>query len=84
MKKTIHTVNFIALVAVLSLLVVLFFRVNGNPTLQVAIGILLPVLYVTWGILHHAFEKTLHPKIVVEYLLVGAIALILILTVAWT
>jgi len=51
--------------------------------MQILIGVLLSVLYATWGIIHHAMAGDLHPKVVVEYLLVGAIAVTLIVTVVW-
>ena len=38
------------------------------------------VAYVLWGFIHHAMRKDLHQKIVVEYLLIGAIAIVLLVT----
>jgi len=36
------------------------------------------LFYLIWGIIHHFLEKTLHLKIVVEYILIGATALFLL------
>lgn len=32
------------------------------------------LFYIFWGIIHHLIEQTLHFKIVLEYILIGAIA----------
>jgi len=82
-KRWIPIINFIVLGIILSSTVLLFYGSRGNTSMQVLIGILLSVLYVTWGIIHHAMKGDLHPKVVVEYLLVGAIAITLIITVVW-
>jgi hypothetical protein len=82
-KRWIPMVNFIALAVILSSTVLLFWGNRGNTSMQILIGILLSLLYVTWGIIHHAMKGDLHPKVVVEYLLVGAIAITLIITVVW-
>jgi len=36
------------------------------------------IFYIGCGIIHHLLEKTLHLKIVVEYILIGATALFLL------
>lgn len=36
------------------------------------------LFYISWGIIHHHLEKTLHLKVVVEYILIGAITLFLL------
>ena len=82
-KRMVSYINFTALTIILSSTVFLFFLVRDNKSMQILIGVLLSVLYATWGIIHHAMAGDLHPKVVVEYLLVGAIAGTLIVTVVW-
>jgi len=82
-KKWISVTNFTILAIILISTVLLFLLVQDNKSLQVRIGILLSVLYVSWGIIHHSMIGSLHPKVVIEYLLVGAIAVTLIITVVW-
>jgi len=40
--------------------------------------LLFVAFYILWGVYHHAQEKTVHIKNVVEYILVGFLALILL------
>lgn len=82
-KRWIPTVNFIALSIILILTVCLFWQVGDNKSMQIVVGIFLAVLYAAWGIIHHVMTGDLHPKIVVEYLLVACIAVTLIITVVW-
>lgn len=59
----------------------MFFLTAGNTALQTMVGIVTAVSYIIWGIIHHALEGELHPKIVIEYILIGSIAIMLILTI---
>ncbi len=34
--------------------------------------------YILWGIIHHARDQTLHLKVVLEYILIGALAMLLL------
>lgn len=77
MKRMSH---FIVLVALLAVGVLTFIYVRPNTTLQLFVGIITASAYVLWGIIHHAIQKDLHQKIVVEYLLIGAIAIVLLVT----
>jgi len=80
MKKN-SIINYIVLVLILTGGVVSFYTVRSNPTLQLLIGVVTSVSYVLWGIIHHYMDRSLHKKIVVEYLLIGAIAIVLLATV---
>lgn len=51
---------------------------RGEKTIQYMILIAFVSFYITWGIYHHIVEDTLHLKIVVEYILVGATILFLL------
>lgn len=55
---------------------------QGNVPLQLAIGITTAAAYVAWGIIHHALIGDLHRKVVIEYVLVGLIAVVLLITLA--
>lgn len=54
---------------------------DTNRGAQLVVGIVTSVAYVVWGIIHHALEGDLHRKVVVEYALMGVIAVILLMTV---
>ena len=77
-RKLIH---YIALLVILGLGVWGFYLVRPNVSLQLLIGIATSVAYVLWGVVHHAIEGDLHHKIVIEYILIGAIAIVLLVTI---
>jgi hypothetical protein len=80
MKKN-SIINYTVLILILFGGVVSFYTVRSNPTLQLMIGVVTSVSYVLWGIIHHYMDRSLHKKIVIEYLLIGAIAIVLLATV---
>ena len=71
-------IHFLVLLGIMSIGAVSFFASQGNAGLQFFIGVVTSVAYVIWGILHHALLGDLHKKIVVEYILIGAIAVLLL------
>ena len=73
-------IHFLVLVAILAGGIFTFIYVRPNTTLQLFVGIITAVTYVLWGLIHHAIKKDLHRKIMVEYLLIGAIAIVLLVT----
>jgi len=76
-----HLLHFIVLAAILAGGVTAFMYVAPNSSLQLIIGVITSVAYVFWGLVHHAMKKDLHKKIVVEYILIGAIAIVLLATI---
>jgi hypothetical protein len=54
---------------------------QGNKSLQLTAGIAMSVAYVFWGILRHAMIGDLHRRLVVEYVLIGLIAIVLLVTI---
>jgi hypothetical protein len=78
MKQSIT--HFLVLIAILALGIFTFIYVRPNTTLQLFVGIITAVTYVLWGFIHHAIKKDLHRKIMVEYLLIGTIAIVLLVT----
>ncbi|MDO8451492.1 MAG: hypothetical protein Q7S76_01350 [bacterium] len=74
-----HVTHFIILALLLIGGVSLFSYVQGNQYLELAVGILVASSYVAWGILHHALMHDLHHKVVIEYVLVGSIAILVLL-----
>lgn len=60
----------------------MFYYTAGNQMMQLASGIATTICYVVWGITHHMMIGDLHKKIVIEYLLIGAIAIVLLATLA--
>lgn len=77
-------VHFIVLLLILISGVVTFWGAQGDRSMQMAIGIATAIAYVLWGAIYHVLEGDMHPKVMVEYLLVGAIAIVILATVLWT
>jgi len=78
------TVNFIVLAIILVTGVFTFWTAQNDKMMQLYIGIATSVAYVIWGIIFHGLDGDLHPKIVIEYCLVGLIAVILLMTLLLT
>jgi hypothetical protein len=76
-----HVVHYFVLLAILAGGVGAFLYVSPNTSLQFTIGIITSVAYMLWGFIHHAMQKDLHKKIVIEYILVGLIAIIMLATI---
>ena len=58
-----------------------FYYVRPNASLQFTVGVITSIAYVLWGVIHHAIQKDLHLKVVIEYVLIAAIAIVLLATV---
>lgn len=76
-----HVVHYLVLLAILASGVVMFLYENGDHSAQLAVAIVTSFAYVLWGIIHHSLQEDLHRKIVVEYVLMGMIAVMLFLIV---
>ena len=61
-----------------------FYYARSNNSLQFIVGVITSVAYVIWGLIHHALKKDLHARVVVEYILMGAIAIVLLATILKT
>lgn len=70
--------QYFVLLTILSLGFLSFVLSIGNRRLQFKIVVLTSFLYVVLGIIHHFFEKTLYPKIVVEYIVVALLAVVIL------
>jgi len=70
-----HLGYYISLIAMLALSLLLAILASGNKDLQITIFILTAIFYVIWGILHHLLNHDLTSKIVIEYVLIGALGI---------
>lgn len=76
-----HFIHFLILALIIGGGILLFWSASGDRALQLFIGVLTALAYVTWGIAHHAVQHDLHRKVVVEYVLIGTMAVVLLLTI---
>lgn len=71
-----HPLHYFTLLCILlvGLWGILWF--DYHPVTQLIIVVCLAVSYIIWGIVHHHVHRSLHPKIILEYVLVAALAVL--------
>jgi hypothetical protein len=72
-----HPLHYFTLLCVLLVGLWGIFWFDYQPAMQFSIIISMAVSYVVWGIVHHREHNDLHPKIVIEYILVAALAVLI-------
>jgi hypothetical protein len=77
----IKTIHFIVLALILSVGLYTLSTVGGDHTMQLSVVIAMAISYVAWGVTYHMLEGNLHRKVVIEYLLIAAIAVVVFATV---
>ncbi len=55
---------------------------RGQTQIQIIVGVITAIGYVGWGVIYHLLKGDLHARVVIEYVLVGFIAIVLLLTLA--
>jgi hypothetical protein len=82
--KRIHSSNWHYSVLLIGLIVFgfLFLHFRSNVVLGQLIAVIGGLYYFFWGIVHHIFDKDLHVKIVLEYLVIALIGVLLLLSLA--
>lgn len=78
-----HLLHYLFLAIILFFGFVVFLLVGFDKTLQMNIAVLTIVSYFLWGMIHHFLKDDLHLKIVIEYLLITALSLVLILSLLY-
>jgi hypothetical protein len=77
-KHSYHIYYYFILALILLLGVTFFFFYNGNKPSQFIVIVITSMAYFLWGVVHHIVDNDLHPKIVVEYLLIALLAIFII------
>ncbi len=72
-----HAPYYISLISMLVVGFLLIYN-NSNRSFQIGAYIVITFFYVVWGIMHHTINHDLSPKIVIEYILIGAFGLTII------
>ncbi len=78
-KDYIHSDYFILAIG-LSLAASLYLLFLNQPNIQIGIVIATGLFYILWAVIHHAREGDIHPKVILEYTLIAALAIALMLT----
>lgn len=71
--------HYLALTAILSVGLGLFWIFNYNRTVQIWITLSLGGVYVIWGIIHHALSGKLHWRIIWEYIVVAILVSLIVI-----
>lgn len=74
-----QTVHYVALLAIFIWAIFGYALFSYDRALQAFIIATMGLAYFLWGVLHHRLEGDLHPKIMVEYLLVSLLGVIVVL-----
>jgi hypothetical protein len=77
MKKWGWTAHFLALAIIFSSSLWAFLQFRDSPILQLYVVIAAVVAYDAWGLIYHYFRRRLTLDLVLEYLLVGALVILL-------
>ena len=72
-------IDYIALLFITITYLTLVLLTSFNPHYIKLITVGFTVLYFIWGLWHHKKEKSLHPKIILEYFLIALLGLCLII-----
>lgn len=67
-----------AILATIILVGGIAFFSSSDRTIKLQVGILTALAYILWGVFHHLLENNLNLKIMVEYTLIGVLAIILL------
>ena len=81
MMGSVKNLYLLVLVVMISLGAGTFLLLHGFPQYQLVIGITTAVFYSIWGLLYQRTKGGIHIKVVIEYLLVSAIAILLLFIV---
>lgn len=68
-----HYLYYLFLLIMEALIGALIISSQGDRYMQLVYGLFAAIIYVVWGIIHHLINHTLHKKVVIEYLLMGAV-----------
>jgi uncharacterized membrane protein len=82
MKNFIYEIiDLSVLIIILGIGVYTFVMLRSNQAAQLVIGVVIAIAYAVWGIMHHRRLGNLHRKVMVEYVLISAIAVTMLLIV---
>lgn len=74
-----HHILEYGLLTVSAILYLIFLTIlKSQPQKQFIATTIFVLYYIVWGIIHHTRDQSLHLKIVLEYIAIGALALIIL------
>lgn len=79
-----HVLEYFLLVTSALFFLVFLSIFRGQHSRQFVVSAIFILYYVTWAIIHHARDQSLHLKIVLEYIVIGALALFVFRTLLFS
>jgi len=73
-----HMLEYLFLVTSVIIFLVFLSIFRGEHIKQFIVLTVFVIYYVLWGIVHHARDQSLHLKIVLEYIIIGALAFVIL------
>lgn len=73
-----HTFDYLLLLTSGAAFLLFISMLRGEPNLQFVVIVAFVAFYVIWGVYHHAANRDIRLKIVVEYILIGFTVLYLL------
>ena len=77
MKKLYPIAHYLALLIIFGVSIFAFLRFEEVPLMQLYVVVAAVVAYDAWGMIYHYFRRRLTLDLVLEYLLVGALVILL-------
>lgn len=75
-EHKVHLLHYFVLFLILAVGFIFFLSLRYSPLQQFLVIVVVDILYLLWGILHHYLEERLSWGVVTEYLLVGSVVLL--------
>ena len=75
-----YKTHYLILFSGLALGVISFLLFYQYTSLKIVIVILVGAFYFLWGVIHHKIKKDLHAKIKLEYFLIAAISVVILVS----
>jgi hypothetical protein len=76
-----HVGYYLSLGTLLVICFGLIVIVGNQPAIKITILIMTAVLYAIWGVAHHAVHHDISARVVIEYILIAALGMVLVLLV---
>ena len=74
-----HTIYYVSLSIIMALGLLVIVLTKQDPVLRMYAVLLTTLFYVVWGIVHHILHHDTSVRVVVEYVLIGALGIVLAL-----
>lgn len=73
-----HIFEYLLLITSAALYITFLAVFKAQPTKQFTVTVLFVLYYIVWGFIHHTRDQSLHLKIILEYIAIGALAMVLL------